>query len=461
MKFLNVTLQNFRVFQDRVSVDFAQAKNKNVTLFIANNATGKTTFAQAIEWCLFGKSEFQSDLLSNGTAALLQLGMTANAEVNVTLEHKGAKYTFTREAFFLKNSIGKIEKNKEIFKCYVKNADGETKWVEAEDELKKAVPEILERFIFFDGERIDKMSKQFQGQKQTEEIESAVSDLLGMKIWENAVQHLIAGYEIDGGKVVKNLKPGYQSAARYFEKNYEKLIDVDNATEIREKIEILEQNQQQCENEKEQLLLNIEKAKGTIETYKEQIRDNEEASKQQLRRDELFKSIGNSQERENDCVKVMKGLFVKNIFELIALKFANKAIKMVKAAPGTEKDIPGITADTISFLLKRGRCICGSKLDNHLCRELEELKKFIPPESISGLLGSFVNWFDIRYQNSSADSLRAELKNNCETIREEQNRRERYRNELRDISDRLISGADYNQIVRAAEKNIRDSETFI
>lgn len=49
MKFLRLTLENFRVFRDRIQVDFAHDKEKNVTLFIANNATGKTTLVQAIK----------------------------------------------------------------------------------------------------------------------------------------------------------------------------------------------------------------------------------------------------------------------------------------------------------------------------------------------------------------------------------------------------------------------------
>lgn len=453
-----MSLQNFRVFQDRTTVNFAQGKNKNVTLFVANNATGKTTFAQAIEWCLFGKCEFKSDLLSNGAAKVLQSGMSANVEVNVTLEHRGNQYKFTREAVFLKNGSEKIEKTNEHFTCYIKTLSGETKPAEAEDELKRAVPDKLVRFIFFDGERIDKMSRRFQGQKQTEEIESAVSDLLGMKVWENAVQHLIAGYDVDGVKLVDNKKQGYQSVARYFERNYEKLIDIENDSEILRKIEGLEQTQQEHEEDREKLTDRIEKTKEAIESYQEQIRENDEASKLQIRRDHLKDLIESSQTREDGCVETMKKSFQEKIFELASLKLANRAVKLIKAAPGTERDIPGITADTINFLLKRGRCICGSRIDGHLCNELTQLKKYIPPESISGLLGAFVNWFDVKYQNSTADQLRSDLKKNCETIREEQNKRERYINDLRDISDKLISGSDYSQIVKMAEMQIRKAQ---
>ena len=54
----SITLENFRQFRHE-SIDFAQGDNgKNVTIIIGENGTGKTTFAQAFFWCMYGETEF-------------------------------------------------------------------------------------------------------------------------------------------------------------------------------------------------------------------------------------------------------------------------------------------------------------------------------------------------------------------------------------------------------------------
>ena len=50
----SIKLHNFRQFRDE-SLDFAQGNDgKNVTIIIGENASGKTTFAQAFFWCMYG-----------------------------------------------------------------------------------------------------------------------------------------------------------------------------------------------------------------------------------------------------------------------------------------------------------------------------------------------------------------------------------------------------------------------
>lgn len=54
----SIKLENFRQFRNE-SIDFAQGQDgKNVTIIIGENGTGKTTFAQAFFWCMYGETEF-------------------------------------------------------------------------------------------------------------------------------------------------------------------------------------------------------------------------------------------------------------------------------------------------------------------------------------------------------------------------------------------------------------------
>ena len=53
------------------------------------------------------------------------------------------------------------------------------------------------------------------------------------------------------------------------------------------------------------------------------------------------------------------------------------------------KDIPGVTIDTVDYLIEHGECLCGAKAlpGSVTLAELEKLKKMIPPETIGGAAG--------------------------------------------------------------------------
>ena len=54
----SIKLENFRQFRNEY-IEFAQGSDgKNVTIIIGDNGTGKTTFAQAFFWCMYGETEF-------------------------------------------------------------------------------------------------------------------------------------------------------------------------------------------------------------------------------------------------------------------------------------------------------------------------------------------------------------------------------------------------------------------
>lgn len=59
-------LQNFRQYIDD-EIKFAVDEDKNVTVIMGDNGTGKTTLAQAFQWALYGKTNFQIHELLNRT----------------------------------------------------------------------------------------------------------------------------------------------------------------------------------------------------------------------------------------------------------------------------------------------------------------------------------------------------------------------------------------------------------
>ena len=65
----SIKLVNFRQFKDEY-IEFAKGQDgKNVTIIIGENGTGKTTFAQAFFWCMYGETSFSDKVMLNKQVA--------------------------------------------------------------------------------------------------------------------------------------------------------------------------------------------------------------------------------------------------------------------------------------------------------------------------------------------------------------------------------------------------------
>ena len=70
MYFKQITLQKDRQFKEKTTVTFSTDHVKNVTIIMGDNGTGKTSFAQAFTWCLYGRTDFKDqDIFSKSKKA--------------------------------------------------------------------------------------------------------------------------------------------------------------------------------------------------------------------------------------------------------------------------------------------------------------------------------------------------------------------------------------------------------
>ena len=58
-------MNNFRQYIGEQTVEFSTDPEKNVTVLIGVNTSGKTTIVRAFEWCLYGKNGFEDPVLLN------------------------------------------------------------------------------------------------------------------------------------------------------------------------------------------------------------------------------------------------------------------------------------------------------------------------------------------------------------------------------------------------------------
>ena len=90
-------LYNFRQYIGYQSVDFSTDPEKNVTVLIGINTSGKTTIVRAFEWCLYGKNGFEDPVLLNSEVrANMNVGDVQDTWVSVNFTHDNKEYTLRR-----------------------------------------------------------------------------------------------------------------------------------------------------------------------------------------------------------------------------------------------------------------------------------------------------------------------------------------------------------------------------
>lgn len=66
-----IEMYNFRQYVGKQSIEFSIDKEKNVTVLIGVNTSGKTTIIRAFEWCLYGKTALKIRFFSIAMYALI------------------------------------------------------------------------------------------------------------------------------------------------------------------------------------------------------------------------------------------------------------------------------------------------------------------------------------------------------------------------------------------------------
>ena len=84
----SIEMNNFRQYVGRQKIEFSTDKEKNVTVLIGVNTSGKTTIIRAFEWCLYGKNGFEDPVLLNSDVrSNMHVGDTQTTYVAVSFIH--------------------------------------------------------------------------------------------------------------------------------------------------------------------------------------------------------------------------------------------------------------------------------------------------------------------------------------------------------------------------------------
>jgi len=373
----SLQLRNFRQFQDE-KIIFSTDLDKNVTIIIGNNGTGKTTFFQAFFWCLYGVVEFKDKfLLNNKVVSNMLPGETQDVKVILSLIHSEIEYEITREQRYKMNSAGKLIAFNTTLNVWYKR-DGQQeflKQLEIEPRIKEILPKELSKYFFFDGERIEKLSKEIQSGKKSSEFSDAVKGLLGLSSLSAAINHL----KPTKNGLIGNYENSYNSRSNADIKEYtEKIIKYENdLNKINQKLET---------NKKDVKIIEIRKKQ--LEQKINEYKDGEE----------LLKEKNKNIKSRNDLIE-FNDLIEKRTIEEFNLKsnlfFSGPMIKdamnILKKCEFIDKDIPNIHSNTIKHLIEKKECLCGTPLEigSKEYSNLIKLLEYLPPQSIGISVGQF------------------------------------------------------------------------
>jgi DNA sulfur modification protein DndD len=327
-------LRDFRQFRGEHEVVFASGSDRNVTVLTGVNGAGKTGLFYALNWALYGEAETLPGSLVNKAAAQEP---TPRSWVEVAFVHDGSEFIARRELGVTPSGY-----EREIsFTLSRLDSGGRVKEIQDPSAYVNVIlPKDARRYFFFDGERIDELSR--PGHEQ--EVREAVRSVLKLKVLERTSQHLD-----DAAK-------DYQKALRQqgqLDDEQRGLIDAaeeldrsirareDELAELRQRITKLEHQVQGARAKLDRLveIREIQAERREVEALAERLRADFDDASETLR-----EAVGRG----------------AAVVAASALERARAVLEEKRAAG----EIPtGIRQQLIEDLLRERICICGRPLD--------------------------------------------------------------------------------------------------
>lgn len=445
----SISLQNFRQFRD-TSINFAMGDDgKNVTIILGDNGTGKTTFAQAFFWCMYGETEFNDKVILNKIiASEMTPGQEEKVKVTLVLDHGEVEYKLIREQVYRKDNSNNVKGDNTKFDIAMKDSSGNTTYVkktQCEGEVKSILPKELSRYFFFDGERIEKMSKDIASGKKSVDFAEAVKGLLGLNAMISAINHFNPNSKYG---VIGSYESSFDSKSNKKIEEYTKTID-----SCKERIAQIDERLEEIDSE-------IETARARLQEKTEEIKQYAEGEELQQQKEKLIKQINNAEVSKQNIYRAICRDFNSEMSPFFSLSLIGRAMDMLSKEDISGKDIPFMHTKTIEYLLKQKICICGTHLDEGTVPyvKVKELEDYLPPQSISTTVSDFKK--ESKRRASQVKDLKQSTDDNISAISAQEDEIFEKKDDLKIIEEKL-SGGDVREKVRGINAEIQTCDRTI
>lgn len=430
---------NFRQYIGTQEIEFSTDPEKNVTVLIGVNTSGKTTIVRAFEWCLYGKNGFEDQILLNSEVReKMNEGDSQETWVSVTFTHDDVVYTIKRSHKYLcteryvedgKTIVNLGKKPDEDISLEYLQKDGQTKTPidksNIDESMNRVLPKDLSDYFFFGGERIS-------GIANRTDLSKAVRGLMRLDVLENAYTHLktvVKGFEdeIDTAGDA-NAQRAKDSLLTYTQRQEALKVELDNYDK---------QVSYWLDKEKE---YDAELAKSNIDKVKE-----------------LAESRRKAQSALEGEVKRLERIQGELITDFNTRPYAYFGLPSIKAsleflekqnakAGGVKESIPAMEQDAIDYLIHRGTCICGTRLDKGTIpyNLVMEVRRVLPPEHV----GDAVRQYKVKSEGylAGTEDYKTRIERRFKEYRETKRQITSLQNELEALAGEVIDDTEARTI---------------
>ena len=348
-RILSIDIENFRPFYGNNVFEFNTDNKKNFNVIFAGTGGGKTTFLDAISWCLYGKEPHKDltteSMLNDMATTDLQNEETVDVAVEIFLgqQQDDIECIFRRKITFFKNNQGKIVPLPGSDKFSAKVKDARNNLIDAPDASIRAnylFPEKIQHLFMFDGEKLET----FFDSDNMKKTENAIKDMTQMDNLDSAIAHLKS---ISRDFVPKNDRnnPQLQEIESYVKglgnriegKEIEKKENEFKKDDVKSQFESLDEQ-----------LIKLS-SKGDLEKLSADQRRFE------ARRDELTKKLNEVEIKKFDHL-------LKGIPTIFCKKELEDAINKIDKKYESGELPPDVKIEFINKLLQKKQCICHTEL---------------------------------------------------------------------------------------------------
>jgi len=426
----SIKLENFRLFQNE-QITFADGKDdKNVTIILGDNGTGKTTLAQAFRWCLYGETDFSDKVVINRLVANeLPPSQSADVYVELAFQHGENFYNLSRKLTYTKDSSGNLKASNAVFSIRRRDKTGNTTNIKPtlhDSEVNGILPKELSKYFFIDGERIERMSKDISTHKKVNDFADAVRSILGLKGIDSAIRHLNPNVK---SSVIGVYESSYDSSSNIKIEEFTQTIE-----ECKTEIERINERLEELDRQNEHATIRRNEKKEELKQYKD-------GETLQSQREDLQQKISAIKRLRSNMVKTCCDDFSAHMGAFFSLWLIEKAMRMLQENDFTGKDIPHMHGDTIEYLLKQKECICGTSLTEGSVpyEKVRALIDFLPPKSLSSSIGDFKKMAVKKVCDARETDIYTTIGEHLAIIRQQEEDLSNLEEDLQAVEDKLSS----------------------
>ena len=441
----SITLENFRQYKGKNIVEFSTDREKNVTVILGINTSGKTTLIQAFKWCLYEISDFKTrdELLNIEMSNGLPYNGEAMVGVKIILLHENKEYTVSRTQKFTKlMNIKKLRCDKSSFSVSYKEHNGNTYSIpsyECGNTINKILPVGLSDYFFFDGERIQDINNK-------KDVVAAVQGLMGLDVAKVAVEHL------DPNKTTSVIRKLNNELNLGSDQDSQQLHNkLDNATEK------LNQHKERLANIKDE----IEYQKSEKFRLEELLRGMADVKDLQQRRDKTEARLNGAKSTIIGAQDRITSDLDRDYFAFFVRPLLDRVKKVLDSADKQVEGIPEMNAKSIEYIFARGRCICGCDLTKNqgAVENIEYEKSLLPPQNIGTMIRTFNETCNEWIAESERRNLKEQITNDYKNLRQAERACGEYEDELKSIREQIKKIGDAN--VTKIENEKHDVENIL